>query len=458
MNGSPSGSGPPPGEDSPVAVDLARTPPDRNAGPPERPRRRRGRRIGVGVLVALSCLLILLSTLVVWTHRTVLNTDQFVGTVGPVFSHPEVDAAVATRVTDQLFTELNIEARLRAGLPPKAKVAAAPVTNSAKNFVTGELTKVLASPTFQSIWIGTLRVTHEQLVAVLRGQQTGALSTSGGYIVLNTVPAINQALGKVSGLASDLTGKQVTLPTITSADPPQKAVDKLSTALGVQLPSNFGQITLVKSDKLAAVQRGVRAFDRLTLILPLVTILLIALTLWLSVNRRRTLLQMAVVVSLLMIVLRRVFIHEQGVLAGSAHNPEAAQAVLGTLLNGFFVLTAWILGVALAIVVITVLCGPYRWAVAMRARVARTWHSISAAGRDDHRGVVAWMASHAAALQLGGAVVAGILLLVVSVSWVSFLIIGVLLAAYEVYLQWIKPSPPDEPPPAAGRQPRIGET
>jgi hypothetical protein len=38
----------------------------------------------------------------------------------------------------------------------------------------------------------------------------------------------------------------------------------------------------------------------------------------------------------------------------------------------------------------------------------------------------------------------------VPVSWLSFLIIGVLLAAYEVYLQRIKPAPPDEAPPASG--------
>jgi len=73
------------------------------------------------------------------------------------------------------------------------------------------------------------------------------------------------------------------------------------------------------------------------------------------------------------------------------------------------------------------------------------------------------MAAHAAGLQLAGAVVAGILLLFVPVSWLSFLIIGVLLAAYEVYLQRIKPSP-DEAPPAsgpgdqAGLPSRIGET
>jgi hypothetical protein len=122
-------------------------------------------------------------------------------------------------------------------------------------------------------------------------------------------------------------------------------VTKLSKALGVTLPSDFGQITLVKSSDLAAVQQGVKAFDRLTLVLPLITILLIALSLWLSVNRRRTVLQLAVGVCLLMIVERR----------------------------------------------------------------------VAAASSGDHRGhAVTWMASPAG-LQLAGAVVAGILLLIVPV-------------------------------------------
>ena len=416
------------------------------------------------MLVALSCLLVLLSATVVWAHRTVLNTDAFVGTVGPVFRNPAVDSAVAARATDELFTELDLQARLRAALPPKASFAAAPITNATKGFVAGELTKVLASPQFQAVWTGTLTITHQQLVAVLRGQQTAAVSTSGGYIVLHTIPLINQALGKVSGLASDLTGKHVTLPTITSAEVPQQQVAKLSKALGVPLPANFGEITLVRSSDLATVRRGVKAFDGLALALPLVTIALIALCLWLSVNRRRTVLQLAVGVSLLMIVERRVVLHEQGVLAGAAHNPQLASIVLGDLLNGFFVLTAWVLGVALVVLVIAVLAGPYRWAAALRSWVRRAWRSIAGARGGDRQGALAWIGSHAAGFQLAGAVVAGILLLIVSVSWLSFLIIGVLLAGYEVGLQRIKPPQADEPPPASGPDgqvplpPRIGGT
>jgi hypothetical protein len=89
--------------------------------------------------------------------------------------------------------------------------------------------------------------------------------------------------------------------------------------------------------------------------------------------------------------------------------------------------------------------------VAIRTWVKRTGRSIAAARSGDRRGqVVTWIASHAAGLQLAGAVAAGILLPIVSVSWLSFLIIGVLLADYEIYLQRIKPAPPDEAPPAPG--------
>jgi hypothetical protein len=166
-----------------------------------------------------------------------------------------------------------------------------------------------------------------------------------------------------------------------------------------------------------------------------------------------------------MIVERRVVIHEQGALASGAHNPQLAQSVLDDLLHGFFVLTAWVLAAALVVLVIAVLSGPYRWAVAIRSWVKRTGRSIAGARSGDRRAqVITWMASHAAGLQLAAAVVAGILLLIVPVSWLSFLIIGVLLAVCEIYLQRIKPAPPDEAPPTAGpgnqtgTPSRMGET
>ena len=117
-------------EDAPAEADPAGSQAERDAPHSEherisKPRRRRIRRIVVGLLVALSCLLVLLSTTEVWAHRTLLNTGAFVGTVSPVFQDPAVASAVAARATDQLFTELNLQARLKDALPPKASFAAA---------------------------------------------------------------------------------------------------------------------------------------------------------------------------------------------------------------------------------------------------------------------------------------------------------------------------------------------
>ncbi|HUD16781.1 MAG TPA: hypothetical protein VMQ59_05930 [Acidimicrobiales bacterium] len=459
---SDSGAGPTSGSGGDAAEEIARLQAERDALEAElekvkAPPKRRARRGIVGLLVALSCLLIVLSTTVVWAHRTLLNTDTFVGTVSPVFQHPEVDSAVAARATDQLFTELKLQSRLRNALPSKVGFAAAPITNATQSYVTEKVAAALGSERFQKLWTLTLSQTHEQLVAVLRGQKSATISTSGGYIVLNTVPLINNALKDVSGLASNLTGRTVTLPTITSAELPQQAVDKLSKALGVTLPSNFGQITLVRSTNLNAAQRGVKAFDRLAIALPFITVALIALTLWLSVGRRRTLVQLLVGTLLLMIVVRRVVIHEQGALANSAHNPQVAQLVLGDLLHGFFVLTLWILWVAFGVLAVALLTGPYRWAMAFRSFVARTWHIVAGTMSAERRAqTVAWMSAHAGPLQLGGAVVGGVLLLIVSVSWLSFLILGGLLAVYEVFLHTIKPPPSDDSSPTPGPESGAG--
>ena len=286
-----------------------------------------------------------------------------------MFQHPEVDSAVAARATDQLFTELKLQSRLRNALPAQGRVPAAPITSATQSYVTEKVAAALGSERFQKLWALNLTRTHEQLVAVLRGQHSATISTSGGYIVLNTVPLINNALKEVSGLASNLTGRNVTLPTITTAELPQQAVDQLSKALGVEAALQLRSDHPGSLDQPQCRGPGVRAFDRLTIALPFITVALIALTLWLSVGRRRSLIQLLVGTLLLMIVVRRVVIHEQGALANSAHNPQVAQLVLGDLLHGFFVLTLWILWVALGILVVTLVTGPYRW----RRPSARSW-------------------------------------------------------------------------------------
>ncbi|MFI5042972.1 MAG: hypothetical protein ACHQNA_14195, partial [Acidimicrobiales bacterium] len=63
---------------------------------------------------------------------------------------------------------------------------------------------------------------------------------------------------------------------------------------------------------------------------------------------------------------------------------------------------------------------------------------------------VAWVRSHLGTLRLGGIIVAAILMLVISVSFLSFLILIGVLAAYELWLQRLQQT---APPPSASALP-----
>ena len=391
------------------------------------------------IFVALAVLLLTTSTLVVWSHRTLLNTNAFVNTVGPVFSHPEVDQAVATRVTAEIFDQLHLQKRIETALPKKVDFAAGPIVHVTEGVVSAQLAKVLESPQFQKAWNQILRTTHEALVKVLRGEKSAVVDASNGAVVINTVPLLNQALEQISGLISQLTGKHVTFPTITSTEVPQQAIDKVGAALGITLPSSFGQFTLVKSAQLKQIQQAVKKFDALTYALPVITLLCLGFALWLSYRRRRTLLQFFVGSALLMIILRRVVLYTEGIAASKANNPTVARTILDTVLHGFFVLTAWILALCVLGLVITLITGPYRWARALRRWVATGWHWLVGLFSPEHRGESArWLGRNAEALQLGGAIIGGILFFVVGVSWVSFLVIAALLLVYEIVLNVFK--------------------
>ena len=71
------------------------------SGDTSSPRRTpRWRRILVSLLVIVGCVLAPLSVLSVWIRNTMLDTDQYVETVGPLIDNPDVQSALATRITN----------------------------------------------------------------------------------------------------------------------------------------------------------------------------------------------------------------------------------------------------------------------------------------------------------------------------------------------------------------------
>lgn len=412
-------------------------------------RRGRTRRIGVALLVLLFAILVPVTVTATWAHRTVLDTDTYVSTIGPIASDPAVTAAVGQQITNQIYAALDPEPRIAEVLPPRAAFLAGPIANGARDAIRRAVDKVLTSEQFQNLWVGANRFAHAQIVKVLRGDSE-VLQTTNGQVVLNLVPLVNAAVQNAEDFISGVVGKTVTLPNVTGDELPSAACAKISSALGRPLPETCGQIPLFPADKLTNAQRAVRAFDRLVLLLLIVTPLVAVAAVWLSRRRRRTLMQLAIAGMLGLVIVRRTVMWLQDELTSGAkpENRAALSAIVHQVMGGFFTISGWVLFAGLLIVVVTLIAGPYRWAVATRhgavvgaRKTGRVLYSAGAAavGRARDDTTTAWIRGHLDLLRVAGIAVALLVILFAGVNVWWFLVILVLLGLYELWLYRLRP-------------------
>jgi hypothetical protein len=403
------------------------------------------RRTVTALLAGVCCVLIFLSALTVWIHQTTISTSGFVAAVGPVIDRPSVSAAMSVELTNQIFAAVDVENELKQVLPPRQQFIAAPLANAAKGFIQDQVLKVLRSPQFRSVWIAVLQATHREVIAALRGQSS-VLAVSHGRVVLNVLPLVNTALGEVQAQASGLLGRNITIPKVTNGEIPAQIRATLSNALGVTLPADFGQIELARSSSLDVATFAVQLLDVLYWLLPLITLLAIASALWLSPNRRRTLLQILVGTAVAFVVEKRAesWIQSRVVSSLGPANRAAGADVVHQVLSGLAIATWWLLAISLAAVVFLLVTGPYKWARSMRRHVGQSGQDVGriVARRPGSQAGLAWVVEHRRVMQAGGALVGGVLLLFVPGWW--FVAVAVLLGVYEVAV-WRAGSGPATP-------------
>src|SRR4051794_27787627 len=155
------------------------------------------RRITSAVLIALTAFALVTSVVGVWAATTVLNTDRWVATVAPLPKDPLIAAAVADYTTDQLFTALDVEQRLRAVLPPQAAFVAGPVAGQLRNTVRKTVGDVLQSDRFAAIWADLNRRAHQRALAILDGTSTVVVARDN-RVDIDLLPLINQVLRELS--------------------------------------------------------------------------------------------------------------------------------------------------------------------------------------------------------------------------------------------------------------------
>jgi hypothetical protein len=408
--------------------------------------RHRLRRGLTPVLVALTVVIFTITVPAAWGNRTILNTDRYVATVAPLAEDPAVQDSIATKVTDQVFTALDVQERLSGLLPTNLAFLAAPMTSAMQGFVQDQVLKVVQSDAFERFWVEANRFVHTQVLAILEGDSE-TVSVVEGKVLLNLMPLVNLALVQIQGVTSDLVGRDVTIPEVSQDTIPSEAVAQLESALGVDLPDDFGAIPVYDSDELRALQQALHLFQRLLLLLVLAIPVLIGVTLWVSTKRRRTLIQLTVGGTLGLVLIRRSALLLREDLFESVDTQEfpGVRVLTDQLTDSLFRYTAVLLAVVLLALAIALITGPYPWAVALRGWVRDAVRTVGAAlgGRLPETDRIRWIASHRDGLMLGVAAVAVLLLFFVDLSGLGFLLLAALTLLIELALARIGRAEPE---------------
>ena len=446
----PADAGATPGASDEVTSELDRLKSENEALRRKVDRRAQLRRWLAVTLVILTTVGVVATTVAVWAHQTVFDTDAFMDTVGPAIEDPAVVAAVSDYASEQAIAALDIEARVTDGLTrldeglsqriidtldvderalavidrldrPTLAALSPPITTALETRVTEVVDRVITSERFSTRFPEIVRSAHAAAVAVVRGDLADFpnVSVVDGNVQLNLLPVMAEILRDVAAELRGF-GPDITVPAVVS-DRIDEGREQLAAALGARLPDDFGQITVMSADRLSEIQEGANRLDRLVWLLALVTLVLALLTIVVAPNRRRTTIQLAIAIvaafAVGMVVLRRL---DEAILDSIVDPGQAlaARSVVSEVLSGLRSGAIILVGIAAAIGVGAYVAGRPPW-------LTRLVTPGGEGSELDQR-----IARHYDLLRILGAVVAFVVVFITGIELIPVALVGAALAVY----------------------------
>jgi hypothetical protein len=366
----------------------------------------RWRRIAAAVLLFVGVLLVPLSLSAIWVRNTLLDTDQYVSTIGPLAGNSEIQHGLADRVTTALFADGTVEKRVAEVLPPRANVLAAPISSGLEGVANSAALKLFQSDRFQTLWENVNRRAHTAVVEVLTGGGS-RVSTKDGEVSINLEQIFTNVKQRL-----DARG-------ITVFD-------------DAQLPAQYQSVVLIQSKQLEQAQGLVDLLQKLAWGLPVVALACIGGSIALSRNRRRRVMRagiwiaVAVAVQLALLSVGRNFYLEA--LTKSGARKGSAGAVWDQLTSFLRQSGTTVIALALVVAVAAWVAGPSSGAT----RIRSLWTNALGGGTARDAGPVAtFVARSKAGLRGAGAGVA----LAVLILWnhpnaITVLGVGILLIIF----------------------------
>jgi hypothetical protein len=270
----------------------------------------RTRAILAWVLLGLGTLILLVGSLTVWVKRQALDTDAWVDASAELLDDDEVREALSVYIVDQLYTNVDVEARLQQRLPPDLSGLAAPIAGGLRPASERAVDQFLQRPRVQVLWEDINREAHEALLRILEDETREGISTAEGSVTLDLrtfIIEISEELGLGEGLEA-------------------------------RIPEEAGKLVVLESDQLSTAQDAVRLIKALSWLVILLAIAAFAGAVWFARDRRAMLRNVGIVfvlVGIVLLLIRR--------LVGSYLVDALAEGELARDAAG----SSWIIGTAL---------------------------------------------------------------------------------------------------------------
>ena len=224
----------------------------------------------------------MLAIFAIWANRQMLNPDNWSNTSTKLLQNAVVREATANYLVDQLYKNVNVEEEISAKLPAQIKPLAGPLSGALRNLATEAAQRALANPRVQEAWKQANKAADQQLVTVVKGGK-GAVVITNGEVSLDLATIVKNITERLG------------LPNVSS-----------------KLPPSVAKLKILKSNEIKLVQDGGNALRGLALALTIIVPLLYALAIALARGfRRRTLMSVgiaAVIVGLLVYIGRNILV------------------------------------------------------------------------------------------------------------------------------------------------------
>ena len=348
-------TGDPPGEQRRVAdleAELAQVKADRTVEQERLDRRASWRRFFSTALAILAAVAVVLSLTGIWLRVTVLDSDRFASAAAPLVKNDDVARAVSNYAAAEIVAHTGAQQEIEQVLPADAQVLAGPIASALQDGLETGVQDVIQTDQFESVFETAVRVAHEEALLILDGDGD-VIESKDGLVTLNLLTVINDVMRVASSDLSALFGTTINLPEIKPDDVPADQIAELESTLGVQLPEDFGQVTLFESDELAEAQTWVHRFDTW---LEVIIVIAIAATIGafaLTFDRRRTVITMGIAVPVIATLTWLLVDANEDSYFSHIDDPigrAAARAATDTMFAGLDRLALWTIGLSIVAV------------------------------------------------------------------------------------------------------------